>query len=442
MLWLLKRFSLFVLALASVCLLVWLVLVLINLRDEAPSEITQRYLSMDWDRAVLLEEDNAVEFFAGLDAARDVEPRELGHDWFAWANVASDQEVSGPQGPGLQEYQNLKPLMRACALPRPDCQAMLEGPDAPNLQQQLFAAQWAVQRYARLLEYSHWREPGPQRYDVILDYTTPVQLSTLYRLHALQVSRQGDLPSSLALLDRDVRFWRLKLAQSSHLLGRMIAHAMLLHNLHWTHAVLQQSGASLPEHSSWRSPMTEDELSGSRGYVGEMTSMRASMDISRSSSNQTLTDRILALLGRSLFKPVATLNLYAAHFHQAEQAMRQPLDTLPETLARLQLQRVDEQAGWQIYNPIGAHHASQSHAQDFLRYAVRVSDLEGLRKMLLLADQLRSETIDNADRARWIEQSSLRNPYTEMPFDWNPDAAMLSFDGLSERDPELLRLGL
>jgi hypothetical protein len=60
---------------------------------------------------------------------------------------------------------------------------------------------------------------------------------------------------------------------------------------------------------------------------------------------------------------------------------------------------------------------------DFTGYAVRVSDLEGVRRAALLAVGHAIRRSDASMPLRRIEASAWRNPYTDRAFQWEPPNA-------------------
>jgi hypothetical protein len=67
---------------------------------------------------------------------------------------------------------------------------------------------------------------------------------------------------------------------------------------------------------------------------------------------------------------------------------------------------------------------------DFIRYAIRVADLEGVRRAAVLAADLRSEGLAPEQVSSRLTGSSLRDPYTGAPFAWDAKARALVFTGL------------
>ena len=66
---------------------------------------------------------------------------------------------------------------------------------------------------------------------------------------------------------------------------------------------------------------------------------------------------------------------------------------------------------------------------DFVRYAVVVADLEGMRRLALLAVELRAAQVLPAEMPRRLQEAVLRDPYDGKPFRWDASAGALVFVG-------------
>ena len=71
----------------------------------------------------------------------------------------------------------------------------------------------------------------------------------------------------------------------------------------------------------------------------------------------------------------------------------------------------------------------------FSSYAVRVSDLEGIRRLALAVAELRAAGTREASLGERISASEIVDPYTNAPFTWLPDEGVLVFHGLEPYKP-------
>jgi len=73
-------------------------------------------------------------------------------------------------------------------------------------------------------------------------------------------------------------------------------------------------------------------------------------------------------------------------------------------------------------------------------YAARVADLEGVRRAAVTLSRLRSEGYGVGEAPGAISDSAIKNPYTELPFEWDEDGRAIVFEGLEEHDRGTHRL--
>ena len=94
-----------------------------------------------------------------------------------------------------------------------------------------------------------------------------------------------------------------------------------------------------------------------------------------------------------------------------------------------------------LYNPVGNAVMTANYGV-YAGYAVRVADLEGIRRAAVLASELRSRGATPSDAVVGFDAAELADPYTLKPFDWDPESNELVFHGLeaSERGEHRFRL--
>jgi hypothetical protein len=88
------------------------------------------------------------------------------------------------------------------------------------------------------------------------------------------------------------------------------------------------------------------------------------------------------------------------------------------------------------YRPFSDFHnvagelAMSAHSWIFSEYAVRVSDLEGIRRPALLVAELRSEGVAKEDVGQRMLRSDIVDSYTNEPFTWRDSSDSVVFHGL------------
>ncbi len=59
------------------------------------------------------------------------------------------------------------------------------------------------------------------------------------------------------------------------------------------------------------------------------------------------------------------------------------------------------------------------------QYAMRIADIEGVRRLALLVAELHAEGVSVADAPGALAEAQLRNPYTEAAFAWAPPGRVM-----------------
>ena len=73
-------------------------------------------------------------------------------------------------------------------------------------------------------------------------------------------------------------------------------------------------------------------------------------------------------------------------------------------------------------------------------YAVRVSDIEGVRRAALLAALLRADGVTEDEVAQRLSESDIVDPYTVAPLAWHDDSDAIVFYGLEPNDRSVHKL--
>jgi hypothetical protein len=69
---------------------------------------------------------------------------------------------------------------------------------------------------------------------------------------------------------------------------------------------------------------------------------------------------------------------------------------------------------------------------DMTRYGLKIADVEGVRRVTLLAADSRSRQISAARMGEQLATPSIRNPYDGKPFVWNAKTESIVFTGLGD----------
>lgn len=129
-----------------------------------------------------------------------------------------------------------------------------------------------------------------------------------------------------------------------------------------------------------------------------------------------------------LLQEQATRNLFAANLSELGRVSERPYPELEHALGAVV--PGDGTRPWlRPYNPVGSVLAAIS-APAYVDYIARAADLEGRRRVALLATTLHAAGTLRAGVGQALADTPLRNPYDDAPFEWNEAEGTLVFQGL------------
>ncbi len=130
-----------------------------------------------------------------------------------------------------------------------------------------------------------------------------------------------------------------------------------------------------------------------------------------------------------------TSNRHASLLTNLADSLHVSYDRYPEAVEHARAIQVEAAAEFpsRIYNFVGDFLFSVGDS-DLVSYAVRVADLEGVRRLALAAAELRSEGVAVDGVTRALARLAVTDPYTGTPFEWDGDAGTLIFKGLGLRN--------
>jgi hypothetical protein len=428
----------------------YLIVLLINLRDRPPSEFALRMESTYRNRPAVADSHNAYIYVMGFSVAQDADPYAIGLRRVEWLrNHAEHPEAPDPlQG---QEYEPprapaIQKIREACGLEYSNCDAALAESDA-TLLEWLATEGWRLDRYGRLLAMSGWLETIPSDLTATLPAYAPVmEGQRLLLAKVYHFAGEKDPNNTRELLDQDAQFWRGVLASSDILISRMIAVAALTRNFNIGNLALRRLPpdmqlTAMPE--AWRTPLTDAELSWLRCFAGEWVfgqSVLGQMAIQNSMPIVVSWEEERGWM--SELRDLATVPLFqlqdsgsqrAEMLIGAAEALQVPIEGFPAGLeaANEILAAPEARFGTfaNLYNPVGdvlMGIGSSSYGV----YPPRLADVEGVRRAAVLATELRSRKIDEQNIEAELAASNLRTPYTGEPFTWDAEQHALVFIGL------------
>lgn len=427
-------------------------LLFINRHDRPAVATVLQFEALQRSLPVVAAADNGYVYFMGLAGPKDGDPPALGAQRIEWIErqlVAGDSS-SVPEFPGtmhaepIPRKQALGQLTSACKKLNDACIDALAA-NQEGLAEWLAEDGWRLDRYATLLKFRAWREtlPFDERIPVPR-YTDLLDGQTLYLVKAYSLAARGDHKAVRAMLEDDVRFWRRYLASTDSLIGKMIAGAGLRNHFDYGGRVLRtlapaKTLAAVP--ALWREPMSAAERSMSRPLMGEwrhsdalMRKLKKSGAVAGNGGGNAMTALGDQLMLRML-QAQESSNRNAENLAALSTSL---LVSYPELKAFAAQKRAPKPErsllSFDAYNMLGSVLMAAAEPQ-FDTYGFRIADLEGIRRLTLLAIELRGHAVSEAAIAGELGASKLNNPYDGTPFLLDPGGHAIVFIGLDQRKP-------
>lgn len=429
------------LALALLPVLAYLGVLVVNRKDQPQGAAVVRLVRLVSAIPEVRPQDNGYVYVMGFGAAMDQDPLALGTQRVAWTFQAGPGEHADfptkdyPREEGRTNAMTV--LGDACRSVDRACLAELEKGGA-TIDHWLGADGWILHRYQKLLSLPEWREtaaldaglPFPP-YGLVLDG------QRLLLLQAWNDAGRGDTAAVKDQLQRDGVFWRRTLAASDTVLAKMIAMGGIKRHYEWGNLIMRRlphdkAPSAVPEH--WRTPFTQLERSMLRLSAGEFMFAAAnarSLPPTRLREIASARDVVTALT-MPLFQPHDYENRYATLVTSVADTLDVPIESYPAAArqARVILEKAVAGAFDQpLYNWPGNELIARG-APDLIGFAVRVADLEGVRRLALLATELRLADAAPTDMLARLSAAPLRDPYSGKPFGWDAGAGTLIFVGV------------
>jgi hypothetical protein len=253
----------------------------------------------------------------------------------------------------------------------------------------------------------------------------------------------SDAATVKVLLESDIRFWRKVLASSDLLITKMIAVAALKRHFNWSSAILRRLPSSVIKEGtpdSWSLPVSKQERSMLRCLIGEWKFangytkqlLDGGFNTSELSEVDLLYNGAVWFFVSPLFKPQDNSNRYAEVILRMVDILDVPYERYPKSVEQARAEweeRIESAFPSRAYN-IAGDYIFASSLYDLTSYAVRVSDLEGIRRIAVAAAELRSRAISIPQISDELLNIATRNPYTGEPFSWDEEKGAIVFQGL------------
>jgi hypothetical protein len=415
--------------LAGLVVAIYVAALAVNWRDQPPSPEAVKLAASYETRPALADDANAFIYLLGFDAALGDDPPAVGARRLAWLRSTNDVSFDSADDP---QTTHLEPLstdpvvaqfLMVCGEDTRDCAVAFT--DSGSVFRAWNATHpWLLERYLALIAHSAWREEVFFPSAPFPGYAPALHGQRLLLLQAKVLADAGDTRAASELLASDARFWRMVLAESDLLITKMIATAALRRHFEWGSLTMR----SFPSESvatqvsdEWRRPMTDLELSLHRTLVGEWIFF----------SNVLARPPDFGALGRPFFQRQATLNEYASYVTRLDETIDAPLlgyaGVADEASELTQQTARDASPPRSLYNIAGTLLIASS-PPDYVPYAARVADIEGMRRGALAVVLMRENATPQPDET--LTARPLLNPYDDQPLRWDAEEQAVVFVGL------------
>ncbi|WP_374582085.1 hypothetical protein [Pseudoduganella sp.] len=424
-----------VMGLVLLAVLSLLVLVLINSRDEKPSAATLSLTKIADSAPSINDTENAFIYVMGFDAPDDVEPMPAGvakvaqlRSFMAAAGTHDLPPSSGNARPNAEKRDpQLNQLAAVCKNDNRGCASEIQR-SVEHIEHWMQAHAKLIQRYESLLEFRQWHELWPS------DPRTPhapfrqvLEAQRLALLKAWLRADKGDQSGSVQLLEKDLQFWRMVLRESSSVIVKTIAARGL--EQHFALGNLVSRRIQAAPHG-WQVPFSQSERSMAKVMANEWKFFNLHMQ--QAASELAGESKWSALPGQFTFQPQATSNTHAEHMLGLAKVFDLEVAAIPAAVAKL----AESTSHSRIYNPVGNVLVEVGDPQLFAKYGYQVADLEGMRRMALLASQLRREGATAEGVLAGTGTSKLRDPYDGSSYAWIQESGTLAFHRPHSRRPD------
>jgi hypothetical protein len=371
----------------------------VNRDDKEPSESVLKLQQIASVNPPVADRDNAFVYVMGFSASSN-------------ANVMSE---------GLAR---LEALRRQMEVPESSDNAEIPGENKAQDSAQL------IERYGRLLEFKKWREMGPIEMPMPGSMFNQVfEAQRLVYKKMLEADGKVDAEDCRRTLEKDYRFWRMVLAESSSASAKMIAARSIEQHFELGNLLVRSypsAMAMMVIPDGWREPLSNRERSLSRIMANEWI------------ASDNYADRA-KLFGSFLYQPQATTNASADRMLRVAELFDRDYAEIPQAARTfLASYGVEKKAAADIgvYNPVGRILLNMDGMDAYTQYGFRVVNLEGMRRLALLAAQLRSSGVKDNDVAEGVRTSDLRDPYDGSEFAWDQAHNSLLFHRALEGRPD------
>lgn len=422
--------------------LFYLLLLFINRNDQPPSDLAVAYAERSQLRADSYSPTgNGSTLLLGFGAPPDVDPWELGRARLTW--IETTESFNSTDGdPGWPPYElkisrtdEIQEFAEACRKrDETNCNFVSQREIAARW---IDSESWLIDRYRRLIELPF---SEPQAKMAALLFPPLLRVYEGQRLFIIQswlnAIADDDYDTALATANRELAFWRTTLATAETLDTKWLATGAINAHFRLTQQALRElevRGIVVDAPSGWTVPLSNEERSLQRVLERDWRDWVHFLSddaVALSNGSQNLPDRALAVVFAPLLRPQDLKNRYAEWMEKYSKAFAVALPQLPQSLDEIQAEKANASFRPGLYNPIGDVLLEMVRARDYVNHAARIADLEGVRRIALLAARGRVEGVEPIDIPRYLRNADLKNPYTNETFELDAEEGTIIFRGL------------
>ncbi|WP_281214202.1 hypothetical protein [Shewanella insulae] len=378
----------------------YLILLLINLQDSAPSAQASAYLEQVNAEEVALSqhlENNPYLYAFGFDAPSTDDPMALGlerYQTLRQLDVMQQPEKAFPRP--FELPKSTLPTCRSQEGYLSKCINLLT--ESNELQLTIKDYAWLIERYRTLISLRHWQDDT--HFNMFINPIPGARLIAAQHLYILNsfLKNRHEPSMFLADIDQDMQFWLQASTQINLLHNRLMAISILQQNMKLGEALIEQMNKESEDYllpSLWQRPIPKGVLSLKRVKRGEWHYFtKISKAVSGVDDKAGITTQIVEALLMPLMQPQDTANRYADIVTGKASIKQCPND--------LSLSTIIEYA----YNPMGKFILC-SGISSFEGYQARINDLESQRQELVtrlsppaISAEVAAEAIEEKPRER------------------------------------------
>ncbi|MEN7344318.1 MAG: hypothetical protein AAAFM81_15305 [Pseudomonadota bacterium] len=441
----------------AVAFTAYMILLLANLEDQPPAAEIETITSLFGNLPHVENSENAHLFMLGFGGPPQADPMALGLKRNEWLKQAAP-EFHLEEDPLGVDYDYLGKRREAfvtiadtCSESDIDCLHLLES-ESDSVMRWSTDERWLLERYGELLSYGQFRETVPfellaplPSYDLMFD------AQRLHILNAWHLAGESNAAAVQVALNRDLVYWRMVLENSDTLITKMIATAAIDKHFKLGNLALRRLPQRLKPEGippSWRAPISRNERSMRRSLAGEWvffeTITRRVIEGEENpfveeanwagATKPSIWERTKWLVLKPFYQPQDVTNRQAKLMLQLAEVFDIPFNQIPDvTDIADDLQTSAYQPLSRLYNITGDYFMGQQ-TWPLSSYAVRVSDLEGVRRAALLTANMRGVGVSNADASTYISANEIVDPYTDGSFEWQEEIQSIIFYGLEPNE--------